>query len=298
MNQNEVPIGPRFQFAAELRAARSRVGLTAKDVADRLKCTAATVRRWERGGTGLPRYGELLMMLDMYRITDPDQRGLFEELRGQADQDYWWSRFHVPDVTSQMHGFEAFADEIWIYERSLVPGLLQTEAYASAVIAGLDQDIDDVDEDAVRQRVQRRLARQARVLKSHRPPKLRVLLDEDAVFRPAAPRDVMREQLRFLSHGPYAHELRVITQHAGLHHGSPGSFWVYRFPSDVRRDAVYSEGPIRSLFEDEPEQVKRAKTTFETLWDLALSRGRTIDLIQRRTEELNSHSPEPDSAGP
>jgi transcriptional regulator with XRE-family HTH domain len=279
----EDPTGPRLQFAAELKAARERAGLSTDHVARKLKCTPATIRRWERGGSGLPRFSDLGVMLDMYGITDSAQRAMFTELHEQADQGLWWSRFRVADVMSQLLGFEAIANEIWIYERSLITGLLQTRAYARAVMAALEPGLDAA---AIEQGAQLRALRQARVLKSQRPPKLRVLLDEDAVRRPAAPPEVMREQLAYLYRGPYPYELRVLPRDAGAHPGSLGSFYAYHFPGRMRKAAAYSDGPLRHLYSDDPEDVGLATAKFERMWKLALSRAQSLELIHTTIEEL------------
>lgn len=277
------PTAPRFQLASEIKAARERTGMSPRQVAAHLKNTDATVRRWERG-EGAPRHTDLEAMFRLYKISDPDQQAMLEEMRVQAGQKVWYSRFNPNDQMARMLGFEGAATEIWIWERSLITGLLQTEAYARAVIETIDYDAAP---ERIEHWIKLRIARQKRVLESAQPPNLRVLVDEDAICRQVGTAQEMYEQLAYVLKGPHRnYELRVMPSAVGVHPGSLGSFYVFDFPESLRKPAVYSDGPFRNLFLDEEKEIGRARVRFERMWGLALSRGKTRDLINAVMKEL------------
>jgi hypothetical protein len=124
------------------------------------------------------------------------------------------------------------------YESLFVPGLLQTEAYAHAVITGV---LPMASEREVEQRVRARIERQ-RLLSEPGTLKLWAILDEAALHRQVRGRDVMRRQLNHIIKA--ANEPNMIVQiipySAGAHAGMPGSFALLEFPNPADPDLGYS----------------------------------------------------------
>ncbi len=134
-------------------------------------------------------------MLEIYGIP-ADQRESLVQLARDSRQKGWWHAYSdtiQPQFATYL-GLESAASEIRIYEVSLIPGLLQTEDYARAVIsAGMNGEHEDIE-----RRVALRMARQQPALTRADSPKLRVVLDEAALRRTVGGPDLMRMQLEYL----------------------------------------------------------------------------------------------------
>ena len=98
-----------------------------------------------------------------------------------------------PEVYQDFPALEASAHDLYVYEHSLFPGLIQTERYARAVLAKWP----NIHAEDVERRVSGRLARQEESLRREEPPPPRVwaLVDEAALHRPIGDAAVMYEQL-------------------------------------------------------------------------------------------------------
>lgn len=170
------------------------------------------------------------------------------------------------------------AVEICSFQDHMVLGLLQTRAYARAVLGVLDEtDLDD--------RTEVRLARQ-RILEKPDPPVFWAILSEAALYLEVGGRETMREQLAHLLsfEGNPRVNIQVLPFSAGAHTGLQGSFDVYRFASDPT--IVYTEGyggsghPTAS-----PETVKICSLRYDHLQAAALSIKDSAELMRRVMEE-------------
>ncbi|HEY6739506.1 MAG TPA: helix-turn-helix transcriptional regulator [Actinopolymorphaceae bacterium] len=280
----ESPTAPRFQLAQELKALRNRAGLTANQAARLLRCAPETIRRYERGETTI-RYADLLMLMNAYNVRREDDRALLDELREQADQPVWWSKYRLPDTMTRLLGFEAIAQRIQMFDLAVVPGLLQTADYCRAIIAAIELEASD---EQIERWTQLRLERQQRIGDARTKPALSVLIGEPAIRCPVGGTAVLREQLEYLLDNPFAFDLRILPLNVGGHPGGLGSFYVFEFPPKLRKPAVYVEGPVRSLYLDEPEAARRATANFDRMWDLALDPDASHKLISTVIEELQS----------
>ena len=123
---------------------------------------------------------------------------------------------------------EADAVRIRTWEPLLVPGLLQTEHYAWAVIRARWPD----DPDGVQRRVMARMARRT-LLSKPDAPALTAILDEAALRRPIGGAAVMRDQLRELLRPRPNVTIRVVPYATGAHPGLEGSFVLLDFPEET-----------------------------------------------------------------
>jgi transcriptional regulator with XRE-family HTH domain len=125
------PTVRRRRLGLELRRLRETAGLTIEKVADRLECSDSKVSRIETGQVGAtPR--DVRDMLELYGVTGEQRDGLVQIAR-EAREKGWWHAYGDVQVTAYI-GFEAEAAWIRTFEVVAVPGLLQTPAYARAVI--------------------------------------------------------------------------------------------------------------------------------------------------------------------
>ena len=205
---------------------------------------------------------------------------VYHGLSGQARQRAWWEAYGdaLPNAYETYIGFEAEASSIYTYEAQVVPGLLQTAEYTSAI---MQAELADDRPEIIGQRVQVRMARQA-VLTRNPPPELWAVMDEDVVRRPIGGRDVLRRQLLRLaevSERPNV-TLQILPFGVGAHRGLSGSFIVLEFPDGTDESLVYCEGLTGGVFRSKPAELRTYWMAFEALRTAALSPKDSIALIQ------------------
>ncbi|HEV2244204.1 MAG TPA: helix-turn-helix transcriptional regulator [Streptosporangiaceae bacterium] len=282
---------PRRQLGRYLRDLRNAQRLTVRAAAERLEWSEAKIWRIETGQVGL-RSLDVEAMCRIYGAA-PD---LTEALMGLAKETKakgWWHSYGdvIPEGFDVYIGLEEAAASFSWYESELVPGLLQTEGYARAVIAA---DKPGVEEEEIDRRVHVRIARQALLTRVTAAPELRIVLNEAIVRRPVGGAMVMAAQLRRLldaSNLPNV-ALRIMPFSAGLHLGvMSGPFEILRFPlnGDGRASeppTVYVDGFTGDLYLDKPKEIQRYDEAFQSIWSAALSEGASQDLLNRASKEI------------
>jgi transcriptional regulator with XRE-family HTH domain len=282
---------PHRQLGRHLRELRNMQRLTVKAAADRLEWSETKIWRIETGQTSL----RSLDVEAMCRIYDAPQH-LTEALMGLAKETKakgWWASYGevVPAGFNLYIGLEEAASEICMYEPALLPGLFQTEEYASAVIKGHCRDLD---EEEVRRRIRVRTARQALIRRTTAPLDLRVVIAEDVLHQPVGGHDVMARQLERLMEMSVlpSVSLHVLPFGVGMHDGLvTGHFVVLRFPpsgvgTDREPPIVYTDGFTGSLYLDKPHEVDRYAEAYERIWSVSLDESRSQEVIQRVAKEL------------
>ncbi len=219
----QVVLGRRLQ---ELREA---AGIKREEAAQVLRVAPATVRRMEMAEVAL-KVPYVQVLLSTYGVAE-EEADAFIALTEEANQPGWWQRFHdvLPEWFSLYVSLEGAAGLIRSYEPHFVPGLLQTEEYARAVLeAGT---IGQTGPETIERHVSLRMARQG-LLERDSPPHMWVIMDETVLRRPVSIRgEVMREQLDKLLQ--FAERDRVTLQVAefdnGPHPGTYAPFSLFRF---------------------------------------------------------------------
>jgi hypothetical protein len=171
-----------------------------------------------------------------------------------------------------------------LYCPELVPGLLQTEDYARAVIRAVRPGYD---EDSVERRVTARLTRQKVLLDRAPPPVLELVLNEAVLRRLVGREQVMAAQLRALADAAQRPSvtLQVLPFSAGAHAGLEGGFVLIEFPSEQDPDVVYVEGIMGDLYLESVEEVKRYQSAFERIQTIALSPQETLTFVSALERE-------------
>src|SRR6266566_1527701 len=179
------------RLAAELRTLRASAGLTQDQVGERTGINVATLYRIEHARVR-PQTRTLRTLLDLYGADQELQADMIDLLR-DARQRGWLHAYQseLPELYTTYIGFEGEARSVWNYESLFVPGLLQTEDYARAVIRG---GLPTADRDEVEHRVTARMERQD-LLRNDNPLELWAIVDEAALRRQVGGDDVMRAQL-------------------------------------------------------------------------------------------------------
>jgi transcriptional regulator with XRE-family HTH domain len=280
VNQRRSPTIRRRRLGVELRRHREAAGITIDVVAERLGCSTSKVSRIETGHTGaLPR--DVSDMLDIYRVEDSVKVELVQIAR-EARQKGWWHPYSTI-LNSAYVGLEAAARSIRTYEQQVVPGLLQSEAYAIAMIRAAR--LGDTDQE-IQQRVDVRLARQS-LLTQDDPIDLRVVLDEAVVSRPVGGDDVMHDQLiRLIDAARLPNvTLQILPFAAGAHAGMDGTFAILEFEEVEDADVVFAENATGGLFLEKAEELRKYNSIFEDIRATALDPGESTQMIETLIEE-------------
>ncbi|MFD7433797.1 helix-turn-helix domain-containing protein [Streptomyces sp. NPDC059861] len=271
----QVVLGRRLQ---ELREA---AGLRREEAARVLRVAPATVRRMETAEVAL-RIPYLQVLLPAYGIPE-DEVTAFVTLAEEANRPGWWQRFSdvLPDWFSLFVSLEGAARLIRSYEPHFVPGLLQTEDYARAVLeAGTIGQSGG--EETIERHVSLRMARQA-LLRRPDPPHLWVVMDETVLRRPVSTRpEVMGDQLDRLLEA--AESDRVTLQIAefagGPHPGTYAPFSLFRFGEPELPDMVFTEYLSGALYLDSRGEVSAHLEVLDHMSAHAASAQRTKKLLR------------------
>jgi transcriptional regulator with XRE-family HTH domain len=272
------------QLAAELRRLRGAATLTGEEAAARLGWSPSKISRIETGQTAAS-LADLRRLLDMYDVTGTARERL-EVLGQSAGQRGWWDAYADtlgPEYTALI-ALEAEAESVRWYSPMLVPGLLQTEAYAREVVRS---GLLIAPPGEIERRVQVKMTRQ-RALTKDGPPQLSVVLDEAAVLRQVGSPEVMREQLAHLTTmaGRPNVTIQVLPLAVGAHPATTGEFTILGFPELVAPDVVYLENMTSDLYVEREGEVFRYALAFDRLRALALGPDESAALITAHADTI------------
>jgi transcriptional regulator with XRE-family HTH domain len=278
------PIVLRRRLGTDLRRLRDATKLTVEEVGKEMEWSRSKVSRMETGQALVKSY-EIGVLCDLYGAT-PEQRVTLRELGQRARERGWWKGYRdaLPDWFEVYLGLESHARAIRKYEAEYVPGLLQTEDYARAVLrsGGADDSTDAID-----RLVELRMARQARMPIESRP-RYWAVLNEAVLRRVVGGPEVMRAQLCKLAEAATLRNvtLQVVPFSAGAHAAMNGPFVILQFDAEEDRDVAYLETISGSLYIDKNSEVKRYWLTFERLVASALPSTESAELIAAAAKDL------------
>jgi transcriptional regulator with XRE-family HTH domain len=281
----DAPPVRRRLLGAGLRRLREQAGFTLEDAARILECDRSKISRVETGHRGM-RPKELRELLTEYGVPEARRNALITIAR-QANQTGWWQTYGyvLDDAYQDFIGLEATAAAIWTYEAQLVPGLLQTEAYAQAIA---DASLVNESQEEHEQFVQVRLTRQQVLTREDNPLQFWAILSEGALRQMVGGREVMRAQLAHLieiSHDQPNVDLQVLPFSAGAHAATSGPFVLMKFPDAPDLSVVYLEGQTGGIYLESAEDVARYTVVFDHLRASALSTAATLRLIEEVARE-------------
>jgi len=255
---------PRALIGAELRHAREAAGLSQSELGEPLFVSGSFIGQLEAGTRRL--HLEYAAQIDEILGTN----GFFERnCQALAKSKY-------PDHFAEAAEAEAVATGIRQYAPLLIPGLLQTEAYAEAVFRAYRPTAPDAEIDAL---VAARLER-AHLLDDPTTPLLWAILDEAALRREVGGSTVMAEALRHVA--ALARKHRIIVQvlpfGEGAHAALEGSLKLMEFEDAPPLSFV--EGVDMGKLLDDPATVARHTLVFNLLQATALSPPDSLALIE------------------
>jgi transcriptional regulator with XRE-family HTH domain len=174
---------------------------------------------------------------------------------------------------------EAAARRLRSFQLVVLPGLLQTEEYARAIIStrvGITGD--EIDEE-----VAARIKRQG-ILDRENPPVLWIILDEVVLRRPVGSREVMREALQHLAEMARRPNIvvQVIPLEAGAHEGLRGPFVIAEF--EDAPDVAYQDTPVSGQIIEDPDAIKELAHTWDALQRVTLPEAMSLRVIEEAVQ--------------
>ncbi|MFD4874454.1 helix-turn-helix domain-containing protein [Streptomyces sp. NPDC058420] len=268
-------------LGSQLRRLREARGITRDAAGYAIRASAARVSRMEVGQASF-KTRDVEDLLTLYGITDTAERGALVDLARDANLAGWWHRYSdvLPNWFATYVGLEGAASLVRTYEVQFVHGLLQTEAYARAVISRGMRGVSAADID---RHVALRMERQ-KILLSENAPSLHIVLDEAVLHRTYGGRDVMRGQIRHLielSENPNV-LLQIMPFSFGGHAGESGAFTILSFLEYDLPDVVYVEQLTSALYLDRREDVAQYGRALKELQQESLEPDGSRDLLRER----------------
>ncbi|MFJ7204421.1 helix-turn-helix domain-containing protein [Streptomyces sp. NPDC098789] len=274
------------RLGAELRALRDAKGATLEEAARAAGSGWDKTRlsRVERAQLGIkPAVMELL--LDAYDVTDADKREVLISLARHGARRGWWQTYSdiLSPAYAELIALEADAKSLRSYQTLLIPGLLQTAAYARTAIAAINLGSTPEQVNAL---VEVRQARQA-VLSRPKPLEVWAIIHEAALRPKAADPVIMRDQCqRLLDLMALPHvSIQVLPFDAPLHPGIAGAFTLLGFPESADLDVVHVEHLANALYVEDAADVSVYGSAFDALRAHALSFDKSADLTARIKQE-------------
>jgi transcriptional regulator with XRE-family HTH domain len=287
MAEGGSPLVQRRRLRTELRTARQVSGLTQDQVAREMDWSLSKIIRIESASSGISS-NDLKALLQLYGVKDPEQVDSLLALARAARERSWWSKYRdvAPPSLLQLIEYESAADVIKQFESMIIPGILQTEDYARAVLQnhyGEGPGSDHL-QDLVELRTQRE-----DLFDAENRPSFQFILDEAAVRRMVGGPSVMWTQLRRLTEVARKPgiTIEVIPFSAGLHAGMTGPFEIIKFADPSDRDIVYLETPRGDIFSDVPEETSMYREDFARLGKASLGPQGSLALIAKLADEMS-----------
>jgi len=249
---------------AQLRRLREARGLTREAAGYRIRASESKISRLELGRVSF-KDRDISDLLELYGVEDETQREALVALAREANNPGWWHSYDdvLPNWFQTYVGLEEAASLIRSYEIQFLPGLLQTEEYARAVVTAgaIDATTDEID-----RRVHLRVTRQ-QILHRPNPPAFWAVVDEAALHRPIGGSKVMKQQVEHLLDLMSLPNitLQVMPFRFGGHAGEGGAFTILRFPEPELPDVVYVEQLVSAYYLDKREYVERYARTMDRL---------------------------------
>ena len=269
----------RMLLGSQLRRLREARGITREAAGYSIRASESKISRMELGRVSF-KTRDVEDLLTLYGITDEQERTSLLSLAREANVAGWWHSYSdvLPSWFPTYVGLEGAAHLIRAYEVQFVHGLLQTEAYARAVVRRGMKGASKADID---KRVALRLERQKHLV-SPGGPDFHIVLDEAALRRPYGDREVMRGQLQHLieiSERPNV-RLQIMPFSFGGHSGESGAFTILSFSESDLSDVVYLEQLTSALYLDKHEDVIQYEKALKELQQDSPGPDESRDLLR------------------
>jgi transcriptional regulator with XRE-family HTH domain len=257
------------RLARRLAELRVQTGLSLNEVSDKLGWSRGRLDRYERNDWRLPDASHVRDLARIYEASD-DERAELEDLGRQARERVWWRAYEdVFGKGNEFAGFENDAARISVYMSLVLPGLLQTRAYAEALL-GIGRRSPQWQERALEVRMRRQ---QILDRADGTAPRLVAVITEASLMYPLGTREDRRAQVAHLiamSRRPNV-ELRLMRFADGPYMGMASPVNIFDFPDDDDPSVVYLETDSALTEVTRADEVSLNKETFAQIRDAALA---------------------------
>ncbi|MGW3969153.1 helix-turn-helix domain-containing protein [Streptomyces ardesiacus] len=277
----------RMILGRQLEELRTRAGLTFEQAGEAIGVSHSTIRRLEAAKVARLRLPDVEKLLQTYGVHDRQEIDTFLKSAREANKRGWWHTYRdvMPDWFAAYLSLEQAALHIRAYESGVVHGLLQTPAYARALLSAGNPHASSV---ATERRVALRMRRQE-ILTRPRPPRLWVVMDETVLRWPVGGAEVMRQQVDHLIEvGRLPHvTLQIMPFAAGPHPAMrAGAFDLFRFRAPELPDIVYLGGLVGAVYLDKADDVVVYREALDRLGAQAVPARGTEELLGALRKEL------------
>jgi transcriptional regulator with XRE-family HTH domain len=275
------PTGSRRHLAAELRRLRGLAGKTLDDAAGLAGISRSALSRIENAQSA-PSAPVVRCLLEVYGVDRETTETLIQDAK-EARKKGWWSEYgksYRPHFAAYL-GFEQEASTLYSYGINIVPGLLQIEDYARAIIGEYlpNETLNDTD-----RRIQLRLSRQA-VLRRNDAPEAWFVLDEALLRRMVGGPEIMARQLAHIRDVIVDREakVQVLPFESGANGAMDTPFVLFGFPRGSQ--VLYIETAASAHYYDDEATVRHFLDTFNGLRASAVSFRDSLSMIDRIHKE-------------
>lgn len=278
-------VNPRARaLGAELRQLREDAGFGVRELGRVLGVGHTTIWRYE-SGLKPPTPEEAASVLTAIGVKGEHKDRVVESARAVRDPNWLTSGFPgVTGASAALSDFERTASAITEVHTQVVPGIFQTRAYMSAIMAPLPRETREA-------RIAFRLARRE-IFEFSNPPGHEIILGEAVFHELIGGREVMAEQLRYLlkaSERP-AVTVRVLPFSTSAYHAAhAGSFLLFEFAD--QEPIVHVEHYRTAAFLRNVREVRDYREAVLDLRCRAMSPAESRDFIRDRAEAIESELP-------
>jgi len=281
---HENPPSVRFRrIGRTLRELREEANRSLRTAGRDLDRSPSNLSMIENGRQPI-RPRDLGQILDYYGVRDGPLRQSLMYLAEQGRERDWTGAYQgrISPAGQDLASLERDSGRICSFQPARVPGLLQTEACARAVITSgpANPSLD------VAGLVAFRLGRQ-RILGQPDPPRFEAVIGEAALRQQVGGPEAMREQLSQLAHqSRHDHiSLRVLPFSAGGPIWHSGSFDTLELRQPGELTVVVLENLTHMSFREKDDEVAEFQRFFAHVWEIALDEARSLDLIEEIASE-------------
>jgi hypothetical protein len=243
--------------------------------------SASKLSRLEKA-QGLPQLRDVRDLIELYQISDTPEGDRLMRWARDGRRKGWWVNFD--DVLSanepEFIGYENEATTCLAVGIPVVPGLLQTPAYARAIVSNMGTNFSEEEIDRI---VKTRLIRQQNL--SDRadasPLEFRAVLHEVCLTQSVGSAEALRGQLESLLTSAKADniDLRILPASSTVHIAAVSMWQHFSFGEDIDRDVVFVETTSGLRYIEDEAVVRRHERWFADLVRRSLDRHQSIARI-------------------
>lgn len=284
MNNDTSPIVLRRRLRTELRTARLKSNLTQDQVAKAMEWSLSKMNRIEQAKSGISS-NDLRALLPLYGIKDKEQTEELLALARASRQTPWWRRRYgdvAPEVLLDLLDYESAASAISQFETMFVPGILQTEEYASAVLQVF------YDEKSSAERLTELRTTRRDLLTSENAPKFTFVMDESVIRRVVDSRSVTSRQVTHLLDVAALPNvtIQIVLFAASVYQGMKGAFKVVEFEDAPDDSIVFLESLQGVFIIDNPKEGQYYLDVFGRILEKSLSPSDSVNVLRKVADEM------------